>query len=58
MTREHFNSVAAALRSTKPHETETEADTQWRKTVSGVADALAGWNPRFDRTRFLAVAGV
>jgi hypothetical protein len=48
MTRKHFESLAAALKS-------SEASTD---SIVAVANVCAAANPRFDRVRFLRAAGL
>ena len=48
MTRRHFAAIADALKGSNASPA----------TVSDVADALATFNPLFDRERFLTASGV
>lgn len=70
MTKKDYVKLAAALAAAKPaapYTLVTKFDRDdvrgistevWQGTVHNVADVLSADNPRFDRERFLAAAGV
>lgn len=59
MTRKDYEKLAAAMKHCKPEShVDPIADYQWQADVQAIAGVLAADNPRFDRKRFLAAAGV
>lgn len=65
MTRKDYVLIAAALREARIAVREKEPEESHRDLLDGIAyaadylaDALGQGNPRFDRERFLAAAGV
>lgn len=70
MTRKHYVALAAELRRQDPRPNaehfdyptanawERGAYDEWSTIVIGIADVLAADNPRFDRQRFYAAAGM
>lgn len=65
LTRKHFQSLAAALRSTKPtieqcgySEALALATEHWAHTCRAIANVCATTNPQFDRAKFLAACGI
>ena len=55
MTRKDYVAIAAAIKDT-PNNCGTE--TMRYRIAFAIADVMARDNPRFDRARFLAAAGV
>lgn len=55
MTRKNFDAIAQALAGTRPSTTETEirAWEQWEADIQAVALAVAQFNSKFDRSRFM-----
>ena len=67
MTRQH-KALAKALRDTRPEAPERDAyyearahydasNAQWLVTAFAVLDSVAGFNPNFDRLKFLEAIG-
>jgi len=57
MTKKHFEALAQALANSRPG-TDYEPDTgsrlrQWLDDVDEIVEVLAGFNPLFDRARFV-----
>jgi hypothetical protein len=59
MTRKHFEALAAALKAEKPGDNwDPNKRVQWDLDVKAIANAVASFNPNFDRDRFLKAAGI
>lgn len=56
MSRKHFVALAAEQKADKP--TNPQHVPAWEDRCRDLAGTLAGTNPRFDRSRFLAACGV
>ena len=62
MTRKHFQAIADSLRDAKPPHMGDPAVykvklEQWGRTCERMADTMRGFNPNFDRERFLSACG-
>jgi hypothetical protein len=59
MSRKHYIAVAAMLKLNKPgKEFDLDALCAWQNIVHGLADLFKADNAAFDRSRFLAAAGL
>lgn len=68
LTRKHFQAITQNLREQRPNPAwvytpddrigYTCADAQWTLDCRAVADALAQFNPAFNREKFLAACGL
>ena len=58
MTKKDYILIAAALKAARPIGDEDYIYTVCDVHCEAIADALGRDNPRFDRARFLAAAGV
>ena len=58
MTRKDYVLIAAALKDARPYAANQTASDVLANVAANLADMLKRENPRFDRTRFMAAAGV
>jgi hypothetical protein len=68
LTKQHFETIAAVLKSTKPEAAEYDifeakrtapqaAFLQWQQIVTAMANRFEQMNPRFQRGRFYTACG-
>ncbi|MBW2636023.1 MAG: hypothetical protein JRC86_00605 [Deltaproteobacteria bacterium] len=57
MTRKHFEVIAANIRATFEQSTEEQKNAV-RSLASDLASEFAGFNPNFNRSRFLGACGM
>lgn len=57
MTRMHFETLAAAMRKSKPSPQDEARLAQWEADVRAVAAACLASNARFQQPRFHAACG-
>lgn len=58
MTKKHYEVIAYRLNETRPYATAEEmVKYRWAKDVIAVANALAEFNPRFNRNKFYEACG-
>lgn len=57
MSARHFALIAEALRGCKPHDLEPLATGHWAHTCHYMSAALAGIDPKFNRSKFIEACG-
>lgn len=57
MSKKHFNAIASTIRANVERSNDAER-FRLRVLASELADQFAGFNPNFDRARFITACGV
>lgn len=58
MTKKDYELIAFVLRNDKLIDETGVAERQFRFYAEGFADRFAGYNPKFDRDKFLTACGI
>jgi hypothetical protein len=58
MTKKHYEAIAKALKTHKPHENWLNKHTQYELMVCDLAAYFAQDNPRFDKYKFYEACGI